>query len=61
MQELLTAVSLGSVYLLFALGMSLTWGTIDILNFSHGSIFMFSTFMAYIVLGWCNCPSCSSC
>lgn len=56
MQELLTAVSLGSVYLLFALGMSLTWGTIDILNFSHGSIFMFSTFMAYIVLGWVQLP-----
>lgn len=50
MQDILTAVSLGSIYLLFALGMSLTWGTIDVLNFSHGSIFMFSTFSAYLVL-----------
>lgn len=50
MQDLLSAVSLGSIYLLFALGMSLTWGTIDILNFSHGSIFMFSAFTAYMVL-----------
>ena len=51
MQDVLTVISLGSIYLLFALGMSLTWGTIDILNFSHGSIFMFSTFTAYLILG----------
>jgi branched-chain amino acid transport system permease protein len=31
--------------------MSLTWGTIDVLNFAHGSIFMFSTFCAYLILG----------
>jgi branched-chain amino acid transport system permease protein len=49
-QDVLTVISLGSIYLLFALGMSLTWGTIDILNFAHGSIFMFSTFAAYRVL-----------
>jgi len=49
-QELLNAVTLGSVYLLFALGMSLTWGTIDILNFSHGAIFMFASFSAYLML-----------
>jgi branched-chain amino acid transport system permease protein len=50
MQELIGALSLASIYVLFALGMSLTWGTIDILNFSHGSIFMFSSFTAYLLL-----------
>ena len=34
MQDVVTVVSLGSIYLLFALGMSLTWGTIDVLNFA---------------------------
>ena len=56
MQEVLSAISLGSIYLLFALGMSLTWGTIDILNFAHGSIFMFSTFTAYLVLKSVSLP-----
>jgi len=56
MQDVLSVVSLGSIYLLFALGMSLTWGTIDILNFSHGSIFMFSTFTAYLILGSTTLP-----
>jgi len=56
MQELLSAISLGSIYLLFSLGMSLTWGTIDVLNFAHGAIFMFSTFCAYLILGTTALP-----
>ena len=56
MQELVSTISLGSIYLLFALGLSLTWGTIDILNFAHGAIFMFSTFTAYLVLGHIQLP-----
>ncbi|MET8052925.1 branched-chain amino acid ABC transporter permease [Streptosporangium sp. NPDC005286] len=50
MQDLIGALGLASIYLLFALGMNLTWGTIDILNFSHGSIFMFSAFSAHLIL-----------
>jgi branched-chain amino acid transport system permease protein len=49
-QNLLNALTLGSLYLLFALGMSVAWGTIGILNFAHGSIFMFSAFAAYEVV-----------
>jgi branched-chain amino acid transport system permease protein len=56
MQEVLSTISLGSIYLLFSLGMSLTWGTIDVLNFAHGSIFMFSTFGAYLILGTTPLP-----
>ncbi len=51
MQEVVSFVSLGSIYLLFALGLSIAWGTIDVLNFAHGSIFMFSAFTCYLVLG----------
>jgi branched-chain amino acid transport system permease protein len=56
MQELVSVISLGSIYLLFSLGMSLTWGTIDVLNFAHGSIFMFATFCAYLILGKTSLP-----
>ncbi|MBI1376621.1 MAG: branched-chain amino acid ABC transporter permease [Frankiales bacterium] len=48
-QDVLNATTLASIYVLFALGMSLVWGTIGILNFAHGSIFMFSAFVAYLV------------
>jgi branched-chain amino acid transport system permease protein len=50
LQDLISAVSLGSIYLLFALGMSLVWGTIGILNFAHGVIFMFSAFIAHLIV-----------
>jgi branched-chain amino acid transport system permease protein len=50
LQDLINAAVLGSIYTLFALGMSLTWGTLGILNFAHGSIFMFSSFVAYLAV-----------
>jgi len=50
MQDVVNALSLGCIYLLFTLGMSLLWGTVGILNFAHGSIFMFSAFTNYLVL-----------
>lgn len=48
MQEILNAATLGSIYLLFALGMALAWGTIGILNFAHGATFVFSVLVAHI-------------
>lgn len=49
-QDVLNALTLGSLYLMFALGMSLAWGTIGVLNFAHGSIFMFAAFGAHLVV-----------
>lgn len=49
MQDLLNALTLGSIYLLFALGMALVWGTIGILNFAHGATFMFSSFVGHLL------------
>jgi branched-chain amino acid transport system permease protein len=50
MQDILAVATLGSIYLLFALGMSIAWGTIGILNFAHGSIFMFAAFAAHLLV-----------
>lgn len=50
MQEIIGVLTLGSIYLLFALGMSVVWGSIGILNFAHGAIFMFSAFVCHQVL-----------
>lgn len=48
MQDVVNAITLGSVYLLFASGMALAWGTIGVLNFAHGVTFMFSAFIAHL-------------
>jgi branched-chain amino acid transport system permease protein len=50
MQDIVNIVSLGAIYLLFAIGMSLVWGSIGILNLAHGSVFAFSAFAGYLVL-----------
>ena len=50
MSNVLNIATLASIYLLFALGMSIVWGTMAILNFAHGSIFMFAAFVGYLVV-----------
>jgi branched-chain amino acid transport system permease protein len=55
-QDLVSILSLGSIYLLFALGMSIAWGTIGILNFAHGSIFMFAAFTDYLIIRQIRLP-----
>ncbi|MGY1743547.1 MULTISPECIES: branched-chain amino acid ABC transporter permease [unclassified Blastococcus] len=55
-QDVLNALTLGALYLLFALGMSLAWGTIGILNFAHGSIFMFAAFSAHLIVREVSLP-----
>jgi branched-chain amino acid transport system permease protein len=49
MEQLVDAIVLGAVYCLFALGLSLTWGTLNVLNLAHGAVFMFSAFTCYLI------------
>jgi branched-chain amino acid transport system permease protein len=49
-QDIINTVVLGCIYVLFAVGMSMVWGTTGILNFAHGSIFMFSAFVGYLIV-----------
>jgi branched-chain amino acid transport system permease protein len=46
-QQILNSLILGSILLLFSLGLSLAWGTLDVLNLAHGSIFVFGGYTAY--------------
>lgn len=47
LQQLLNAIVLGSVFLLFSFGLSLAWGTLDVLNLSHGALFVLGAYAAY--------------
>jgi branched-chain amino acid transport system permease protein len=49
-QNVVNGLILASLYLMFGLGLSLSWGSIGVLNFAHGAIFMFSAFVPYLVL-----------
>ncbi|MDB5910800.1 MAG: hypothetical protein JWP34_4914 [Massilia sp.] len=45
--QLINALVLGSVLLLFSLGLSLAWGTLDVLNLAHGALFIFGGYLGY--------------
>ena len=45
-QQLFNALSLGCVYALFALGFTLVFGILGVINLSHGAVFMLGAYIA---------------
>jgi branched-chain amino acid transport system permease protein len=48
--ELVAGITHGSVYALIALGYSMVYGILKLLNFAHGDVFMVGAFIGYGVL-----------
>ncbi|GHV72305.1 branched-chain amino acid ABC transporter permease [Spirochaetia bacterium] len=51
LQQLINGVSLGSIYALIALGYTMVYGIVLLINFAHGDILMVGAYAAYFVLG----------
>jgi len=51
LQLFLGGLSKGSVYALIALGYTMVYGIIELINFAHGEIYMIGAFMGLIVAG----------
>ncbi len=49
-QQLINGISLGSVYGLVALGLTLVFGVLRIPNFSHGALYMVGAYITYFSL-----------
>ncbi len=47
-QQIINGLTLGSIYGLIAIGYTMVFGIIGMVNFSHGDVFMMSTFIALI-------------
>ncbi len=47
----LSGLTRGSIYALIALGYTMVYGIIQLINFAHGEIYMIGAFVAYIVCG----------
>jgi branched-chain amino acid transport system permease protein len=47
-QQLVNGITLGSIYGLIAIGYTMVFGIIGMVNFAHGDVFMVSTFIALI-------------
>ena len=54
LQQLINGITLGAVYGLIAIGYTMVYGIIGMINFAHGEIFMISTFItliSFLILG----------
>ena len=49
-QQIINGLFLGSIYALFALGYTLVFGVLDILNLAHAAVFMLASFVALVLV-----------
>ncbi len=49
-QQLINGLTLGAVYALIALGYTMVYGIIELINFAHGEIYMIGAYVGVIVL-----------
>lgn len=49
--QLMTGIALGAVYALLAIGLSLIFGMLTVVNFAHGAFFMVGAFLGVYSLG----------
>jgi branched-chain amino acid transport system permease protein len=54
LQQLINGLTLGSVYGLIAIGYTMVYGIIGMVNFAHGDIYMIGAFQAMIMLLVCG-------
>ena len=55
-QQLVNGLSLGALYALFALGFTLIFGVLGVINLSHGAIFMVGAYAAVEALSRFGMP-----
>jgi branched-chain amino acid transport system permease protein len=49
-QQLVNGISLGSIYALIALGYTMVYGIIKLINFAHGDIYMIGAFIGFFAI-----------
>lgn len=49
-QQLLNGLTLGSTYALIAIGYTMVYGIIGMINFAHGEVYMIGSYVSFIVI-----------
>lgn len=50
LQQLINGLSLGSIYALLALGYTMVYGIMKLINFAHGDVYMLGAFWGYFII-----------
>ena len=56
-QELVNGLTTGALYSLVALGFSMVYGVLKLLNFAHGDLYMIGAYIGFFVIQWFGGPS----
>jgi len=56
LQQFINGLQLGAVYALIALGYTMVYGVLRLINFAHGDIFMLGAFVAYFLISRFGLP-----
>ncbi len=51
-QQLINGLSWGAIYALIALGYTMVYGVLRLINFAHGDVYMVGAMMAYYIAHW---------
>lgn len=54
LQQLINGLSLGSIYALVALGYTMVYGIIKLINFAHGDIYMLGAYIGFLAITYLN-------
>jgi branched-chain amino acid transport system permease protein len=52
LQQILNGLTLGSIYALIALGYTMVYGILELINFAHGEIYMIGAFLGFILFSF---------
>jgi branched-chain amino acid transport system permease protein len=52
LQQVVNGLTTGSLYALIALGYTMVYGVLKLLNFAHGDVYMIGAFIGYFVIQW---------
>lgn len=56
LQQVLNALQLGSIYALIALGYTMVYGILTMINFAHGNLFMVGAFLCFLSVVFLKLP-----
>src|SRR5246127_2973016 len=55
-QVLINALVLGCLYACIAIGFSLVWGVLNVINLIHGSFIVLGSYLAFALYNWLHIP-----
>jgi len=56
-QELVNGLTTGALYALVALGFTMVYGVLKLLNFAHGDLYMIGSYVGFFVIQWFGGPN----